>query len=193
VFHNKQTDCVFINFDVLLERALIKAIDNLLELGLFDIEDIRINLNNTNVKNVFRHFVMFEVCESIIKCPFDGYRVIYHFLPLNLSRKYVTKVADVDMDQLESLIMRILHDMGKYLPIVLYKGNLGFSEFQTLLDTSGGEQVECINDITKTMKRFDPTSFNFSDIRRYTRKYRLNFLSNDYFDQLRTKKLFYRC
>lgn len=177
---------------MLLERALIKAIDNLLELGLFDIEDIRINLNNTNVKNVFRHFVIHEVCENIINCPLDGQKVIYHFLPLNLSRKYVTMVADVDMDQLEALIMKVLHDMGKYLPIVLYKGKQVFSEFQTLLDTSGGEQVECINNIVKTIKNFDPTSFNFRDIRRYTKKYRLNFLSNEYFEQIRTKKLFYR-
>ena len=176
----------------MLECALIKAIDNLLELGLFDIEDIHINLNSANVKNVFRHYVVHEVCENIINCPFNGQKVIYHFLPLNLSRKYVTMVADVDMDQLEALIMRVLQDMGKYLPIVLYKGKLGFSEFQTLLDTSGGEQVECINDIAKVIKKFDPTSFNFSDIRRYTKKYRLNFLSNEYFEQIRTKKLFYR-
>lgn len=155
-------------------------------------DDNIINLHNTNVKNVLRHFIIHEICEAIIKCDIGGHKVIYHILPLNLSRKYVTMVADVDMDQLEGLIMRILKDIGKHLPITLHQGSCSYEEFKLILDgTSDGEKIEHINNVIRTLNAFDATDYNFGNIKKYATKYRLNFLSNDYFSQLRTKKLFY--
>jgi hypothetical protein len=156
------------------------------------VDDNIINLHNTNVKNVLRHFIIHEICETVINCNISGHKVIYHVLPLNLSRRYVTMVAEVDMEQLEGLVMRILKDIGKHLPIILHQGTCSFEEFKQLLEgNESGEKIEHINKVISTINAFDATDYNFGNIKKYATKYRLNFLSNEYFSQLRTKKLFY--
>ena len=101
-------------------------------------------------------------------------------------------VADVDMDQLEAQVIRILKDMGKHLPIILHQGICSYDEFKQVIEgLSEGEKIEHINRVNSTLNAFDASDYNFGNIKKYAIKYRLNFLSNEYFTQLRTKKLFY--
>lgn len=193
MFYHQQTNCYFLDYYAILEKAYSKAIDELEELGLIDIENTIINFGDVNVRRIFQHHIIHSVCETVINCKHEGTKVIYYSLPLCGKSKFLETIGDYEDTQLEKLLTNVTNDMLRHFPIIFYSGGrTKISDFQRLItQCDTGEAKHELNQVLGVVNSFDPTYYRFDKIRAVTKKKKLSFLSEEYFNQFKSKKLVY--
>lgn len=194
VFYNSQTNCYFIDFYVILERAYRFAIDELLELGLIELENTLINFKNVNVRRVFQHHIIHQVCEEIIHNKSEGIKVIYYSLPLSGESLYLGDMGEYEPRLLENLLTNVLGDMVRHFPIIFYSGGrTKIRDFHGIISQSDtGEAKYHLNTVLSVVNSFDATYYRYDKIRDITKRRKLSFLSEEYFSQFKSKKLAYQ-
>lgn len=193
MFYNRQTNCFFFDYYALLEYAYQKAVDELLELGLVELENMVIDFRDVNIRRIFQHHIIFEICETILKSKVEGFKVIYYHLPLVTQSRYLEQMGEYNEKDLEKLLVTITGDLLRYFPITFYAGGrLSLRQFKETIDrTETGEAQFHIQSVISTINTFDPTTYRFDKIQNVVKKRKLTFLSEHYFNQFNTKKLVY--
>lgn len=178
----------------MLDTAYRKAVDELLLLGLIEIENTVINFKDPNTRRLFQHHIIHEVCEALINCTQSGVKVIYYTVPISSRNAYLVETGDYDQVLLESLLMKITRDMQAHFPIIFYSGGvLDIQEFQKLLTNNDtGEAAHHLNMVLGVVNSFDATLYRYDKIRALTKRLKLNFLSKEYFNHFKSKKLAYQ-
>jgi hypothetical protein len=193
VFYHSQTNALIIDIEPIILRAISKTVDDLNSYGLLDIDNIHLDFKEVNQRNILYHHTIHLVCEHLIEVQKEGYKVFYFKggITSNLNDVLGYEV-DYSAYHLNETLKKILSGIVKHLPVMIYNGTVSYKELvKRLTDGISGEAVTHSVQINEIINNFDPSIYTFGKLKGYTKKYRLNFLSETYFNQFRTKKLWY--
>tara|TARA_Y100000310_G_C20329807_1_gene644706 strand:+ start:157 stop:723 length:567 start_codon:yes stop_codon:yes gene_type:complete len=150
------------------------------------IKNGEVNIKSPAVKRLFYHHVIHDLCEHVLSIKEEEKIVIVYSTvtePGDHIHEYIS--TDTFMDFLTKFIKRI----SKMLPIKILIVDAEISAIDDIMNLQTGECREIINNAKNLSENFDTGAFTFSKARYFAKKYGLEFLSNNYFKQIKSKQL----
>lgn len=143
------------------------------------------SLNNIVCKRIFYHYTIYNFCEAILKNKSDKKSVLF-FNNTQLEDTELEKYYSHD-DIIKNIVY-VLNKMKAILPVKVYISKYSLPYFDHLLKSRQGRGDLLLNDIQKnTNKQFE--KFTFSNAKKFSKRYELTWLNEQYFNRLSTKFL----
>jgi len=181
---------VLININDILAIAEHNCLNEIYDYNLIDFEnDPKINLKSINVRRLIYHNVIYTLCEEVLKINNKSKTIL--FVPPNFNCSSQFKNF-CDIENLNGIIHKILNQIKNKLPIPIFFSKEAL-DFGNLKDKCfrAGEKQEVLFLLLHELQLFQNKSYSFEAIKKFTTKYKLTFLSTNYFDKLKTKQLLY--
>ena len=135
---------------------------------------------NTDIRRLITHHMIVGICGYTAALK-NKHKVVYYINPdikAELSEYY-------DAIKVKRCLFKVLKNIKRLLPIKLYFGSESFSD----VCKDEGKMQETVNLIRAYVDKHDTHKFTFSKAKNYGRKYGLNIISKDYFNDLNLKHL----
>jgi len=179
-----------IDFNDVFKSIELGFLNDLYEYKLIKKDKIRLTVD---VKKLFYHHVIYNLCEYVVNAPSQYHKIIY--TPLHIDEKFQI-CGMCDCSKLNKLFCALIKKLEKTLPVLIIfeKSGLDFKTLQDKCFCGTGEIVECLNFLELSCMRYENGLYNrnFSKIKDFTKKYELKFLNRNYFDNLKTKQILYK-
>jgi len=140
-----------------------------------------------DIKRLLLHHTIHSVCNFFLKNK-KGIPVILYFEILGYSTKFHAFYGESEVNM---YLHNIMLKLKKILPVRIYIGSIPFEELKQAVDNNTGEGVDFLKTTEIYLKQYDFSKYTFSKIKLYTNRHKLNFLNQDYFNQLKTKNLLF--
>jgi len=158
--------------------------DFLKSIELYNIKNI--TLKNKDIKKLFVHHLIHSICEEIIEARNKEKFVVYfntNALPLTMINQYFNE------EELLVFLEKTFRQIMKMLPIKIFITSNSFEYFLYLLQQNKAETVELLNRLRAFVLKDKISKFTFEKAKNYTKKYGLTFLSDVYFNNIKSKQL----
>jgi hypothetical protein len=136
-----------------------------------------------DIKSLFLHYTIFNLCEDIRQIKSVEKTVLYvndgDLIKCELAAYYT-------QEQVLKLFKECISYIQKYLPFCIYIGNINFSCVKLL---KNGEKKEFIFKVKNQANKLDLSNFTFSKMYTFTKKNNLVFLNKEYFNTLKARQL----
>ena len=166
------------------EKIEAKVLNDLDSYGL--IKNDIINVKNRDVKKVLYHTIIHELCEYVLSVKGDE-KVIVVYSTITPPTVNLHECAPDFMSFLNKFIKRV----SNMLPIQILHIDSSFDVIEDIMEMKSGECAEIINNAKILANEFDIGSFTFTKARYFAKKYELEYLSNNYFKQIKSKQLIF--
>ena len=179
-----ETNLTLINFKKIFAATQIKF--------LASTDDLNLTSSNMkfrgDTKRLFQHHMIHQVCEEILSHKGKNKKVII-MRPLNNKDTFEIQMY-FSLEELNKMIFQIIRDIKKMLPIqiVTLSEEASFAEIKKMLDAKDGDAIQLLFGIHSLMQ---PVNMSFKKAKTYATKHKLKFLSQQYFNDLKTKQLFF--
>ena len=172
---------VLLNFDELLREIEVNCLNDLEEFGL--VQNYTINLSKRDVKKIIYHNIIHGICEEVLKNK-SSLKTILLVPPEIKSSHEITEYCDNKV--LYKLLRTILHKLRNSMPFVIYfTDNFVFDD--EINDS--GEIIELLSIVSEMSNVISNKNFTFEKIKKLSTTFELNFLSKEYFNNIKTKLL----
>lgn len=175
------------NFSILDFTSICKEIS---KLTLSDLEKYRLHESTKltrDIKRLFLHHTIHCICETVLKRK-QKVPVVLYFS----KNTYNTGLhALFGKDAINEEIYKNIIKNKKILPVRIYVATTQFEQIKQFIDDSTGEGIEILNNLKYYIDCHSNEKFTFSRIKLYTKRHGLTFLTEDYFNQLKTKQLLF--
>jgi len=159
---------VFLNIETLI-------LNDCLKYGL--IVDQKLDVAKTDTKKLVLHYIIHNVCESIIKTKM-GKKCVLLVKDNFLDDTEIIKYCEAET--LYNLIQDNIKQLSKLLPIPIF-----FIQSNLLEQVeSSGEVMEFKCMLTSKLEELDNKTYSFKKIRKFCMDNGLEFLTNDYFTNI---------
>ena len=136
-------------------------------------------------KRLFYHHIIHEITELLLISDYRN-KIVFFFNEEDLDD---LKLSDIYSDsKVKGLIQSVILKIRNYLPINIHFSKLHFSQFKRLFIAKDRLSLDEITLMSELVNR-DKTYFTFFKIKNFTVKYGLNFLTAEYFNNLKAKIL----
>jgi hypothetical protein len=183
-----QHNIKIINFDRLFIRIIEPEIlDQIESFGL--IRDSKINIKNKHVKRLFYHYVIYDLCSYILSVKGKERVIVYYdktTVPGGHLHNYMSAL------DLKTFFNSLMVKVTKMLPIKFLCGKITFRALRTEIRDRTGEGLEILSIIESIISKFDTSKYTFAKIRQFAKRYGLDYLSNNFFQQIKSKQLILR-
>ena len=173
------------NFKIINFAPVSKEISKLM---LSDMEKYNFLKNpkfSKDIKRLLLHHTIHSICNFFIKNK-SGIPAVLYFEILGYSTKFHVFYGESEVNRyLHSIMLKL----KKILPVRIYIGSIPFEELKQAVDNNTGEGVDFLKTTETYLEQYDFSKYTFSKIKLYTNRHKLNFLNQDYFNQLKTKNL----
>lgn len=174
-----------IDFSTIFKESIEpKVLNDLDSYGL--IKNSAVNIKNKDVKKVLYHTIIHELCEYVLSVQGDE-KVIIVYSTITPPTNHLHENAPGLMQFLNKFVKRV-SDM---LPIHILYLDSTFDVVEDIMEMKSGECTEIINNAKTLANEFDIGSFTFTKARYFAKKYGLEYLSNNYFKQIKSKQLIF--
>ena len=177
-----EKDVVLINFDVLFNNIEFEVLNELNNFSL--IKDYKINLSNKDTKKIFYHYLIYNLCEEICNNKHKQKKVIV--IPPNI-REFHEMTNFCDNKELQLFINTLINHIKGKLPIIFYNSTNYIFESDNIHNS--GEFEDIINVLSEKCNNISNKSFTFEKIKKFIKRFELTFLSEEYFNSIKTKLL----
>ncbi len=172
---------MLINFDVLFKEIEVNCLNELDEYG--QINDYQINLSKRDTKKIIYHNIIHGICEEIRLNENKQTKVIV--IP-PVFREFHQIMNFCDSEHLQILLKGLFKRLQNSLPFLIY-----FADdfiFDDYVEESGETKdvVYMILEMTNTLSN---KNFTFEKIKKFSNQFELEFLSQEYFNCIKTKLL----
>lgn len=141
-------------------------------------------ISHVDIRKITYHHIIYSLCEEILHSNNNKKVLFFNY----------TQLVECDMLKFfdEQDVLKIISATLKYirihLPIRIYISKYSLAHLDHLIIIDDARGSITVNDILKKINiTFD--KFNFRRIKKFTDKYNLTFLNDDYFNRLSTKLL----
>jgi hypothetical protein len=148
------------------------------------IKDHKININNRDVKRLLYHHIIHGLCEHVLSIK-EEEKIVIVYSTITEPTAHLHEYTSDLMTFLNKFVIRI----SGMLPIKILQLDEKFDTINEIMTLQTGECYEIINNAKILSEKFDTESFTFSKARYFAKKYGLDFLSNNYFKQIKHKQL----
>jgi len=145
-----------------------------------------IKLRNKDIKKLLYHNIIHALCEEVLHAKSSDKVVIFYntnSLPKTDLNKYVSE------EELILFIELLLRKITKLLPIKIFITSYSFEYFVHLMRKNEAKGIEILFNIKALIEKTNYERFTFQKIRIFSQKYGLTFLSNVYFNAIKSKQL----
>ena len=177
----KEKHLLLINFDIIFSSIQVDCLNELQDYGL--VKDYHINLSKSDVKKVIYHHVIHGICEEIRLNKHKDIKVIV--IPPTF-RPFHEIVKFCNPDILQRLMLTLIKRISNSLPFLIYFADEYIFENESP-DT--GKLEDLLNILVEKSHNLRDKSFTFEKIKKFTAKFDLDFLSQEYFNCIKTKLL----
>jgi hypothetical protein len=185
----EQFNLKFLNFDSIFQVIEVDLINDLSKYSLIPAKKI-----TRDIKKLFYHHVFYGISEYLLH---------------NKSRERViilkTKITDINSsaqilqyfnkEEVEKCIDQAVKQVARLLPIGIYgyDNNIFFKNLKTAYKERNGEVVELVERIRTFAWSHDfmRSHYTFAKVKNFAKRNNLTFLSEKYFNQLKTKQLLF--
>ena len=150
------------------------------------IKDNKINLKDKHVKRLMYHHVIYELCDYVLSIKGKERAVVLYSNTVPPTRQ-LNKFTDCN-DTLEffnTFVLKII----KMLPIKFVYSPITFKELKKAIKSKSGNYYEVINQAKDILDNYDITRYTFTKARSFSKRYGLEYLSNNFFQQIKAKQL----
>lgn len=186
--------CTFKNFNLNLIsfESIFKTIEIDLINDLSKYELLTAKKITKDVKKLLYHHIFHGTCEYLLSLKTKERNILLKNIQLDLSNTRI--IQYFDKQQIEKYIDKAALQLAKLLPISMYGyENIEFKTINHLYTKRNGDVVELIERIRNYAweKSFIRSHYSFSKVKGFVKRNELTFLSEKYFEQLKTKQLIY--
>jgi hypothetical protein len=183
-----QYNLKLVNFDSIFQSIEVDFINDLETYNLLSFKKI-----NRDIKKLLYHHIFFGISEHLLKHSTKERIVILKKSDGSLTDNLQSFIY-LQRNDLQAHIDQAVHRVAKLLPINIY-GYIGFNfiDIEKLYREGNGDVVELIERIkTYSWKRnFVRNTYTFARVKSFAKRNNLTFLSEEYFNQLKTKQLLF--
>ena len=183
--HLNNLNLLLINFKKPFAEIETKFLNDCTEFGL--LKNKKINYRNKDTKRILQHHVIHEICNEVLR--HTKYKSVIFYRPFQ--KDDIFEILQYsNLKDLNKQLLLIVTKIKKLLPIqtAVFDKEISFHGLKEKLNKKDGETVDLVN---KILCQMVPTNLSFAKIKKWTKKEGLTFLSENYFNQLKTKQLFY--
>jgi len=182
VLHLPQHNLQIINFEKIYSEKFIKNFFNNCE----EYNITNISLKNKDVKKLMYHNIIFAICEEILHTRVNEKSIIF-FSTSTLTKTDLNRY--VSEEELILFFELLLRKLSKILPVKVYITSNTFNYFIFMWKKYNAKSVEILQNIKAFAEKINYDRFTFKKIRLFTQKYGLTFLSDVYFNAIKSKQL----
>tara|TARA_R100001163_G_scaffold728_6_gene1146 strand:+ start:42949 stop:43518 length:570 start_codon:yes stop_codon:yes gene_type:complete len=144
---------------------------------------------NKDIKKLFFHHSIKSTVDYINKVNSNN-KVILYF---NNTQFYESEILNyIQEKQYLDILTKLLLKLRSVLPIKVVISMRSLPYFKELVKSNDGRARGTVLKINSTLSKFKIENFTFEKVKKFATKYELNFLSNEYFDNIRTKQLIFK-
>ena len=159
-------------------------INDLNEFGL--IVDDSINLKNREVKRLMYHHFIYGLCEYLLELKSKQKAVIHYceLIPCTSQLSDYLNTAE-NIDFFNKLIIKI----SKILPIKILITDITFKMIKREIKNGNGSAKDITRQAQTVVDKLDISKYTFTKARYFAKRYGLKYLSNKYFQKIKSKQL----
>ncbi len=159
------------------------VLNDLHDYGL--IKNDRINVKNKDVKKIMYHHIIYGLCDYVLRIR-GKHRIVIYYCYRVIPGKDL--VHYTDFNHVQTFLNKFVLKLIKMLPIKFMYEDVTFSVLRNSIKNDGSH-AELINSANDIIENFDVSTYTFSKIRYFVKRYELHFLSNTFFQKLHNKQL----
>lgn len=177
------------------EQIFVDAYKNIVkDLIMYD-KFTDLNIRNQDTKKIYYYHLIKQMCDVISQCKTDNRVIVYYsdkdircdFQKCSNKRTRHGETTD-KRPEFRLFMTRFLKQIKNILPIKVYVGDVKFNTFIQYYNTNKGKYLEIIN----TLKTSKATPTNMEKFKKFTDKYKLNYLTKHYVDNVKIKCMMYK-
>lgn len=175
-----------VDFDSLLQSIEVSFIDDLSKYSLLHSKKI-----NRDIKKLLYHHIFYGISEYILNCK-SRERIVILKKTDGILPKELLLMQYFDEKELLNRIDQVVSRVARLLPVCIYGyDKFNFTNLRRLYDEREGNVVELIERIRMFNANHSAVRsvYTFAKIRSFAKRNGLLFLSEKYFNQLKTKQL----
>jgi hypothetical protein len=180
--HLPQHNLDIINFEKIYKDKIIATLFRLLE----EYNITSYSLKNKDFKKLLIHSLIHSLCEEVLHSQ-KNEKIIVYYCNNTLPNSDINK--HIPEEELINFFENIFKKISIILPIKFYITSNAFDYFIYLLSKNRVKGVDILQNIKNIAFNNKNESFTFNKIRKYTKKYGLTFLSEVYFNTIKSKQL----
>jgi hypothetical protein len=150
------------------------------------LKDDSLNLRSPAVKRLMHHHIIYGLCEHVLAVKGKEKIVIIHCQSTSPTRQLH---MFTDHKEVQTFFNKFIDRIIKMFPVKFLITDLSFNTIRKDIKSNNGDSVEIINEAKYIIDNFDISKYTFSKARYFAKKYGLEFLSNNYFQQILKKQL----
>jgi hypothetical protein len=132
------------------------------------------------------HHIIHGLCEHVLAVKGKEKIVIVYSESISPARDLYK--FDVN-NELSIFMNKFISKINKMLPIKFLITDHTFNSIRKSMKLNTGDYIEVLNSAKTVINEFDTGKYTFSKTRYFAKKYGLEFLSNNYFQQILKKQL----
>jgi len=182
-----QFNLQLISFESIFKTIEVNFIDDLEKYQLLPAKRV-----TRDIKKLLYHHIFYGTCEYLLNRQSRERVVMLKSIQLDLTGFQV--LQHFDREAIQKHVDQAALKVAKLLPINMYGyENIEFRLFKHLYSKGDGNVIELIERIRSFAwtKDFTRSHYTFANVRGFAKRNELTFLSEKYFNQLKTKQLLY--
>ena len=183
----EQFNLTLVSFESIFKTIEIDLINDLAKYQLIPAKRI-----TRDIKKLLYHHIFYGISEYLLNLKTKERVIILKDLQADLSTFLITQ--HFQKDAIKKCIDQVVTQVAKLLPISIYGFNdIEFKSLKKLYTKRDGSAVELVERIRSFMwtKDFLRSHYTFSKVKGFAKRNELTFLSEKYFNQLKTKQLLF--
>ena len=183
----EQFNLTLVSFESIFKTIEIDLINDLAKYQLIPAKRI-----TRDIKKLLYHHIFYGISEYLLNLKTKERVIILKDLQADLSTFHI--IQHFQKDTIKKCIDQVVTQVAKLLPISIYGFNdIEFKSLKKLYTKRDGSAVELVERIRSFMwtKDFLRSHYTFSKVKGFAKRNELTFLSEKYFNQLKTKQLLF--
>ena len=148
-----------------------------------------ISFFNKQVKAVFMHHIIQDICEYIIDSPQNKRNLIVYTNQLEYKLEILEYVNELKFVE---FINKLLKRFSKLLPINIHFNGISAKNMHRIIKDKNGDSVELAIHLSDYIDKQVNRRVNYTKLTKITKQYGLNFLSKTFFKKVENKQLIFR-
>jgi len=170
-----------LNYSDIIINSEKKIIDDLHEYNLLE----KLNLGKADTKRVFYHHIIHDLCEAVMDVKTNNKIIVYSnidYMRLELF-KYSSRT------QIINFLKTLTRKIKNILPIKIYDHEDDYEMFIDRCNSGKGELKSRALMIDAYIKKIQDKRFDFEKAKMFAAQYKLTYLSERYFQNMKVKNL----
>ena len=181
-----------VNFKHIFDLAYKNIVEDLFTYDIF--HDYNVRMQDT--KRVYYYHLIKNICDYIVRSSTSNRLILYvsmkdincNFIKVANKRTRKGGGSANNKQTFDMFMQRFLKQVKNVLPIKVYNADVKFNTFVQYFNNNKGRYIEMVSE----MKQCRTNTVNMEKFKKFSDKYKLNYLTKHYVDNVRVKCMLYK-